>query len=315
MREREPLEPSNTSDVSVVGHFSVDSIILPSRPHAFMMLGGSVAYVSLVAKRLEANTSIISKVGGDFPEAYLWWLKEEGIDLTGVVKRESEQSTRFELEYSSDLSERKLRLKGKASPITVDDVQSLGHSKALHVAPIAGEISYDVVEHLKRHTGVLSFDPQGLLRAFDEEGNVYCCAPTDRRLLSLVNVYKSSMDEVTALTGETEVKSALKAIHDFGVENVIITMGVKGAVLSVAGSIYNIPACSGNAVVDPTGAGDVFIGAFLTEYTRAKETVWCACVGSAAASLVVESLGATNVGEKEEIYRRAEALYEKGIKQ
>lgn len=309
------MTESNVSDVAVVGHFSVDSILLPSRPHAFMMLGGAVTYVSLVAKRLEANASVISKVGGDFPEAYLWWLREEGIDLSGVVKCEAEQTTRFELEYSIDLAERKLRLKSRTSPITVEDLPKMAHSKALHIAPVAGEINYDVVEYLKKHTGVLSLDPQGLLRAFDEAGNVYCCAPTDRRLLSLVNIYKSSLDEITALTGETEVKPALKAIHDFGVDTVIITMGAKGAVLSVAGSLYNIPACSGNAVVDPTGAGDVFIGAFLTEYTRAKETVWCACVGSAAASLVVESLGATNVGQKEEIYRRAEAIYEKGIKQ
>ena len=92
-------------------------------------------------------------------------------------------------------------------------------------------------------------------------------------------------------------------------------MGSKGAVLSVAGTLYNIPACTGNTVIDPTGAGDVFIGAFLTEYNRAKESLWCACVGSAAASVVVESLGATSVGEKAEIYRRAEAIYEKGIKQ
>jgi sugar/nucleoside kinase (ribokinase family) len=309
------LTEPNISDVAVVGHFSVDSIILPSRPHAFMMLGGSVTYVSLVTKRLGGMSSVISKVGGDFPEAYLWWLREEGIDISGVLKREAEQSTRYELEYSSDLSERKLRLMGRASPITVDDLQKIGHSKALHVAPIAGEVDYDVVAYLKKHTGIVSFDPQGLLRAFDEAGNVYCCAPTDRRLLRLVNVYKSSMEEITALTGETEMKPALKAIHDFGVENVIITMGAKGAVLSVAGSLYNIPTCSGNEVVDPTGAGDVFIGAFLTEYTRAKETFWCACVGSAAASMVVESLGATGVGEKEEIYRRAESIYEKGIKQ
>jgi sugar/nucleoside kinase (ribokinase family) len=308
------MEP-NISDVAVVGHFAIDSITLPSRPHSFMMLGGSVTYVSLVTKRLDGKACVLSKVGGDFPEAYLWWLREEGIDLTNVVKREDEQSTRFELEYNSDLSERKLRLKGKASPITVDDLQSFGHSKALHVAPIAGEINYDVVEYLKKHTGVLSLDPQGLLRAFDEAGNVYCCVPTDRRLLSLVNVYKSSMDEATSLTGETEVKPAMKAIHDFGVENVIITMGAKGSVLSVAGSTYHIPACPGNTVVDPTGAGDVFIGAFLTEYTRAKETFWCACVGSAAASMVVESLGATGIGEKDEIYRRAQAIYEKGIKQ
>jgi len=308
------MEPS-ISDVSVVGHFSVDSILLPSRPHAFMMLGGSVTYVSLVTKRLEGNASIISKVGGDFPEAYLWWLREEGIDLTGVVKRETEQTTRFELEYSSDLAERKLRLKGKASPITIDDLPKVGHAKALHIAPIDGEISYDVAEHLKKYADILSFDPQGMLRAFDEEGNVHCCAPIDRRLLSLVNVYKSSLEETTALTGQTDIKPALKAIHDFGVETIIITLGAKGAVLSVAETIYNVPACPGNPVVDPTGAGDVFIGAFLTEYTRAKDSFWCACVGSAAASLVVEGLGPTSIGQKEEIYRRAECIYEKGIKQ
>lgn len=307
------MEP-NISDVAVVGHFSVDSILLPSRPHAFMMLGGSVTYVSLVAKRLEASASVISKVGGDFPEAYLWWLREEGIDLSGVVKREAEQSTRFELEYSSDLAARTLRLKGRASPITIADLPSETRAKALHIAPIDGEISYEVVEQLKKHADVLSLDPQGMLRTFDEAGNVYCCAPTDRHLLSLINVYKSSLDEITALTGETDIKPALKAIHDFGVETVIITMGAKGAVLSVAETLYNIPACTGNPVVDPTGAGDVFIGAFLTEYTRAKDTLWCACVGSAAASVVVEGLGATSIGEKEEIYRRAEAIYEKGIK-
>lgn len=305
----------NLFDVAAVGHFSVDNIILPSRPHGFMMLGGGVTYVSLITRRLEGRASIMSKVGGDFPKAYLWWLREEGIDLTSVIENEGEASTRFELEYSNDLSERKLRLKAKASPITVNDLKKMGHSKTLHVAPIAGEIDYEVVDYLRKQTSVLSFDPQGLLRAFDEEGNVHCCAPTDRRLLSLVNVYKSSLEEATALTGETETKSALKAIHDFGVENVIITMGSKGAVLSVAGSLYNIPACSENVVVDPTGAGDVFIGAFLTEYTRAKETFWCACVGSAAASMVVEGLGATSIGPKDEIYRRAQMLYEKGIKQ
>jgi sugar/nucleoside kinase (ribokinase family) len=309
------LVEQDISDVAVVGHFSVDSILLPSRPHVFMMLGGSVTYAALVTKRLEASVSIFSKVGGDFPEAYLWWLKEEGINLDGVVKCEAEQTTRFELEYSNDLSTRHLRLKGMVSPITVADLQSLTRAKALHLAPIDGEITYEVAEHLKKHADVLSFDPQGLLRAFDEAGNVYCCCPVDRRMLGLVNVYKSSFDEICALTGQSDVESATKAIHDYGVDNVIVTLGAKGAVLSVAGTIYNIPVCEGTPVVDPTGAGDVFIGAFLTEYTRAKDTFWCACVGSAASSLVVEGLGPTSIGKKEEMYGRAETIYEKGIKQ
>src|SRR3990172_7024742 len=132
------MEPT-VSDVAVVGHFSIDSILLPSRPHSFMVLGGSVTYVSLVTKRLEGTVSIISKIGGDFPEAYLWWLKGEGIDFTGVVKNEDEKTTRFELQYNSDLSDRTLKLNSKASPIKLDDLPNDLRAKPIHIAPIAGE--------------------------------------------------------------------------------------------------------------------------------------------------------------------------------
>ena len=299
------------SDIAVVGHFSIDSILLPSRPHAFMMLGGSVTYVSLVTKRLEANVSVISRVGGDFPEAYVWWLKQEGIDLSGVVKNEAEATTRFELEYNSDLSNRTLRLKSKAAPIKLEDLPKDLHAKAIHIAPIAGEISVEVAEHLKHCTDVLSFDPQGLLRRFDEAGNVTCCSPMDMNMLDMVNVYKSSSEEISVLTGQSDLKAAIKAVHDRGVETVIITMGARGAVLSVEKTIFDIPACQPKAFVDPTGAGDAFMGGFLTEYLRAKDSFWCSCVGSAAASFIVEGLGPTCLGNKEEIYGRANAIYEK----
>ena len=137
------------SDVAVVGHFSIDSIILPSRKSPFTVLGGSVTYSSFAAKRLDGAVSIVSKVGGDFPEAYLWWLRQEGIDVSGVVKLASEVTTRFELEYSKDLSNRTLRLKSKASPIYLSDLPDSLQAKAIHIAPIAGEISYDVISPAK----------------------------------------------------------------------------------------------------------------------------------------------------------------------
>ncbi len=303
------------SDMAVVGHFAIDSICLPSRSSPFVVLGGSVTYVSFVTKRLDATVSIISKVGGDFPEAYMWWLGEEGIDLSGVTRLANEQTTRFELAYSKDLSNRTLKLKSKASPINVSDLPRSLRSSAVHVAPIAGEISYKVVERLKSCAEVLSLDPQGLLRRFSKTGNVTSRAKVDKRLFSLINIYKSSLDEINALTGHSDLKSAIKAVHDLGVETVIVTLGAKGAVLSVMGTLYNIPACNSSVFVDPTGAGDAFIGGFLTEYIRQKDSLWCACVGSAAASLVVEGIGPTFFGEKEEIYERARSVYEKEIKQ
>jgi sugar/nucleoside kinase (ribokinase family) len=302
-------------DVAVIGHLSIDTILLPSRTAPFIVLGGAAAYTSFAAKRLEATASVISKVGGNFPEAYLWWLRQEGIDLSGVIKLADEPTTCFELSYNADLSDRVLKLKSKGAPICLADVPADLHAKAIHVAPIDNEVSFEVVEHLKHCTDVLSLDPQGLLRSFDEAGNVTENASLDARIFSLINIYKSSQNEIYALTGESELKPAIKAIHDVGVETVIVTLGAKGSVLSVEGAQYNIAACPSQVVVDPTGAGDVFMGGFLTEYLRQKESVWCACVGSAAASLVVEGIGPTYLGTKEEIYLRAKTLYEKELKQ
>jgi sugar/nucleoside kinase (ribokinase family) len=279
------------------------------------VLGGSAAYTSLAARRLDATASVISKIGGDFPQAYLWWLQQEGIDLSNVLRLEKEQTTRFELKYNKDLTKRKLKLKSKASAITVSDLPKSLHAKVIHIAPIAGEVSYEIVAKLKKCADILSLDAQGLMRSFDADGNVTYRSSINKRLLSIINIYKSSMEELSAATRRNDTRTAIKAIHDFGVDTVIITLGAKGAVLSIGGTRYNIPPCKSATLVDPTGAGDVFMSGFLTEYIRQKDSLWCACVGSAAASLVVEGIGPTFFGEKEEIYRRANAIYEKGIKQ
>jgi sugar/nucleoside kinase (ribokinase family) len=180
--------------------------------------------------------------------------------------------------------------------------------------PISNEISYEVAEKLAKSAEVLSLDPQGLVRVFDENGFVANEPLKDRRILELIDVYKSSQDEIEAATSMTNLKEAIKAVHDFGVETVIVTLGARGAVLSVEGTAYEIPAYTPNKLVDPTGAGDAFIGGFLAEYVRGREILWCGCVGSAAASTVVEGVGPTFLGDRDEIYRRASLLYEKGIK-
>jgi sugar/nucleoside kinase (ribokinase family) len=245
----------------------------------------------------------------------MWWLRQEGIDLSAVVRVEDAQTTRFELEYAASLESRVLRLKGKAPPINVGDLPNPMKARIVHIAPIADEIAYDVVEELRNNAEVLSIDPQGLLRKFDADGNVTTTELMDKRILGLVNICKSSSDEITALTGSSDLGSAIKAVHDYGVETVIVTLGAKGNKLSVEGTLYDVPTFKTSKFVDPTGAGDVFIGAFLAEYVRGEDSLWCACVGSAAASLAVEAVGPTFQGDKTEIYSRAQALYGKEIKE
>ncbi len=306
---------AKTFDLAVAGHFSLDTIQLPTRSHPFSVLGGGAAYTSFAAKYLDAAVSVISRVGADFPDAYLWWLQQEGIDVSAVTKQPDAQTTQYELTYGKELAERTLKLKSKGPQITAADVPEGFHAKAIHLSPIANEISYPLAEQLKGCCDVLSLDPQGLIRRFDESGNATDNGVVENEIFSLLNIFKSSKIEAFALTGESDLKAAIRAIHDVGVETVIITMGIKGSVLSVEGAQYSIPACPSQVVVDPTGAGDTFIGGFLTEYLKQKETLWCAAVGSASASCVVESIGPTYFGKKEEIYQRAHCLYEKELKQ
>jgi len=307
--------PTQDFNIAVAGHLSIDIINLPSRTTPFVVLGGAATYASFAAKRLDATVSVISRVGENFPKAYLWWLDQEGIDVSSVRRLTKEPTTSFELTYDKNLDKRNLKLKSKGSQLDIEDLPKNFHAKAIHLAPIANEITYEIVEQLKLQADILSLDPQGLIRNFDEAGNVLDNAEVDNRIFSLINIFKSSQDEIFILTGETEIKPAIKAIHDVGVETVIVTLGAKGSVLSVEGAQYQIEACPSQVLVDPTGAGDVYIGSFLTEYLRQKESLWCAAVGSAAASCVVEGIGSTYFGNKEEIYRRATALHEKKLKQ
>jgi sugar/nucleoside kinase (ribokinase family) len=299
-------------DVVTAGHLSIDSIFLPDRPNPFVVLGGSPAYVSFAARRLDSTVSIISNVGADFPSAYRWWMAQEGVNISSILQREC-SSTRFELEYDASLSSRILRLRSKASPIMVEDVPVF-KAKAVHVAPIDREISLDVVEKLKGCAEVLSLDPQGLIRNPSEDGRIEYARLEDQRILDLISIYKSSEKELKLVTGFEQVEDGIKAVHAHGVKIVIVTSGVQGLLLSIEGTQYRVPAYTPVKVVDPTGAGDAFMGGFLAEYVYGENLFRCACVGAAVASLVVEGLGPTFFGDKETIYERARSLYEKEIK-
>jgi sugar/nucleoside kinase (ribokinase family) len=51
-----------------------------------------------------------------------------------------------------------------------------------------------------------------------------------------------------------------------------------------------VPAFATDAI-DPTGAGDVYAGSFITEYERACNLTESALFASAAASIMVEQVG------------------------
>ena len=296
-------------DLVTVGHFAIDLISSPKITTPKPTLGGPPIYVSVAARKLDAKVSVISKVGEDFSSRHIAWLNANGVDLSGLKRIKGASTTRFILKYTN--WKRQLQLKSRAPPILPEQVPNSLRAKAIHTAPVANEISRNLVDKLRTLTNVLSLDPQGFVREFDTEGNMHLKRWDDQQVLEQIDLYKSSSSEIRMVTGLADLRLAMEKIHGYGAEIVIVTRGMKGSKLLFEGRLHDIPACKPKIVRDPTGAGDAFIGAFLAEYVRGKDPVWCACIGSASASFVVEGVGPKVFGGKEEIYARATKIYGK----
>jgi len=297
-----------TFDLVTVGHFSIDFIKTRKDSSPKHTLGGPPTFVSLAARKMGVKVSVISNVGDDFPDEYCEWLISEGIDLSMLRRIRNASTTRYLLIYD-EKGERQLILKARAPPIRPEEIPEALTAKVIHISPIAGEVSYEVTEKLRRHSNLLSLDPQGLLRRFDEDGRVYL-RKTDLKILSKIDILKASEREIEAATGESELTQAIRHLHEKGVGIVIMTRGRQSAILSFNGKIYKIPTARSKVVVDTTGAGDVFIGAFLAEYIKGEDPIWSSCVGSASASYVIEEVGPMGFKSQSDVYERAEQIYE-----
>jgi sugar/nucleoside kinase (ribokinase family) len=274
-------------------------------------VGGPPTFVSLVANKLGARVGVVSKVGEDF-RRHVTWLRENNVDLSHVQILNDACTTRFILTYNH--GKRKLQLRRKAPQLVLQDIPTSLRTKAVHIAPVANELSPELIQELKGRASLLSLDPQGFLREFDAHGNVKPKKPGDLSFLHDCDVFKSSVKELKTMTGSVKIGASMRKIRNYGPKIILITMGRRGVLAHVDEAFYHIPACRPSILRDPTGAGDAFVGAFLAEYLRETEPLWCCCVGSAAASFVVEEVGPQRFGEKIEVYRRAKKIYEQGIK-
>ena len=304
------MTSSNRFDLVTVGHFAIDTISSPKLMQSRTTLGGPVTYVSTAAARLGARVSVISMVGKDFPNEFLDWFQNSHVNLSGLKRTRRGVTTRFSLRYQYN-DRRRHQLKAVAPSIQASDIPKLLQTQAIHVAPIANELSTDVIQVLRKRTPFLSLDPQGFVRRFDSNGNVQSKRWRGKAVLELVDIYKSTQNEMKTVTGKTDAFQAARRIQDYGVKVVVATRGLHGSTLLVENRFYSVPAYRPRMILDPTGAGDTYIGAFLAEYIRGKDPQWCACVGSAAASFVVEGIGPERFGNREETYARARIIYQK----
>jgi len=123
----------------------------------------------------------------------------------------------------------------------------------------------------------------------------------------MVDFVKPNEQESVVITGTSDPFASAKTLVEWGSPVAIATLAEKGSVVYDGERIAKIPAYETFAL-DPTGAGDVYAGAFIYEYIRTRNVVSSCLFASAAASIMVEHSGPDfPMGEKE-IRRRLISL-------
>ena len=116
------------------------------------------------------------------------------------------------------------------------------------------------------------------------------------KLLKRLDAFVLNDSEAHQLTKEDNVFSALKKIHQLGPRYVVIKKGSHGSLLSGPGGFFICPAYPLPKVVDPTGAGDSFVGGMMGYLASARGNVdahirRAMIYGSVVASFCCEGFG------------------------
>jgi sugar/nucleoside kinase (ribokinase family) len=80
----------------------------------------------------------------------------------------------------------------------------------------------------------------------------------------------------------------------------IVTRSEQGSVILTPGEVLAVPAFPVDAVIDTTGAGDLFAAGFLAGLTKNKDLETCARLGALAAAEIIQHIGArplANLGQ------------------
>jgi len=115
-----------------------------------------------------------------------------------------------------------------------------------------------------------------------------------KSLLPLADVLIVNETEALELLGESEASDWIGVaarLRELGPDWVIITIGPDGAIANLGGPVWKVPAPP-VTVVDTTGAGDSFCGAFAARLAEGGDPVDALRAGVAAGSLAATIAGA-----------------------
>src|SRR3954447_14510165 len=173
-----------------------------------------------------------------------------------VLWRGGHATATFSFHSSGDV--RSMVVEALGPEWTPADLRGLERAGWAHAGALArSDFPAETLAALARDRRV-SFDGQGLVRPA-RTGPLTLDAEYDPEVLRHVSVLKLAEEEARVLVGEPDAD----ALASLGVPEILVTFGAEGSLVFAHGRLSRVAARPLDGEVDPTGAGDAFMAAYL----------------------------------------------------
>jgi len=268
-----------------IGHITLDIVVTP---HATVhMPGGTSFYVSNAVRHLDNPDYLLVTAVGDSEMAVVEDLRTKGIEVTVFP---SAYSVCFENIYEDNQNNRKQRVLSKADRFTVEQLKDIDATIFHLGALLADDFSLDTVKYLSGK-GLVSVDSQGYLREVRDTFVHAIDWKDKRKVMEYIHFLKANEHEMEVLTGYSDVYSAAKTLHEWGVKEVLLTLGSEGSVLYDGSDFYRIPAYKPRKIVDATGCGDTYMAGYLYQRVKGMNMEQAGHFAAALSTMKIERFG------------------------
>lgn len=266
-----PLRPVDHAPiqrgVAVVGSTTIDRNVIGRA--AYLKIGGVTTYAGLTYRSHGLPTWAVSNVA----HTETWILDRMTAEGIQVSRSPTELTTRFVNRVHD--GRRSQQVTSRASPVNHSQLAAIETQvDCIHLGPLHPEdIEASVFERLRESRALVVLDLQGLLRKISG-GRV--AAAVSRHLAAALRaafLVKSDEDELRLIlnTLGTRVEDLMTR---FEIGEWVVTSGFHGGcIYSANEGVYCYASEPVSAVVDPTGAGDVFLAAYTVARFRNRDTV------------------------------------------
>lgn len=273
-------------DICCIGHITLDKIVTPKQTN--YMPGGTSYYFSHGMSQLDdfKHYKLVTALA-ESELASVEEIRSKGIEVKVIPSR---KTVYFENVYGVDQNNRTQRVLAKADPFTIESLQNV-EANIFHLGSLlSDDFSLKVIQFLSTK-GRLAVDAQGYLREVRGD-KVYAVDWEDKiEALKHIDILKVNEHEMEVLTGYNVPELAALRLAEWGVKEVLITLGSLGSLIYAENKFHHIPAYPPKEVVDATGCGDTYVAGYLYKRNQGASYVEAGCFAAAMSTLKLEHSG------------------------